>query len=125
MTQQTAFTLDWTTQAACIGIPVEVFFPEQGCTPHFIAEAKAICASCPVVSECLNHALTTPEPAGIWGGTTPKARERMGRPQPYQRPLKPCGTRAAYQRHLSLGETPCEPCREARRSYEKARGWAA
>ena len=29
------------------------------------------------------------------------------------RDLKPCGTTAAYQRHLRHGETPCDACREA------------
>jgi hypothetical protein len=25
--------------------------------------------------------------------------------------VKPCGTEAAYRRHLRHGEVPCEPCR--------------
>lgn len=28
------------------------------------------------------------------------------------RPLMPCGTVAAYRRHLRHGETPCDACRE-------------
>jgi len=32
--------------------------------------------------------------------------------------LQPCGTRAAYRRHLAHGEVPCGPCEEANRSYE-------
>ena len=35
------------------------------------------------------------------------------------RELRPCGTEAAYRRHITAGEQPCEPCREAKR--EKAR----
>lgn len=27
--------------------------------------------------------------------------------------LKPCGTDAAYQRHLRRRETPCDPCKDA------------
>jgi hypothetical protein len=30
------------------------------------------------------------------------------------KPLKPCGTTAAYQRHYFNGETPCDPCRAAK-----------
>lgn len=30
--------------------------------------------------------------------------------------LKPCGTEAAYRRHLRAGEDPCDECREAHRS---------
>lgn len=29
------------------------------------------------------------------------------------RKLKPCGTRAAYQRHLLHGEQPCDECKAA------------
>ena len=32
------------------------------------------------------------------------------------RELQPCGTRAAYQRHIRSGEEPCEACREANRT---------
>jgi len=42
------------------------------------------------------------------------------------RELKPCGTTAAYQRHLRHREVPCGPCVEARRrrhlDYERRRG---
>ncbi len=33
--------------------------------------------------------------------------------------LQPCGTRAAYQRHRSHGEKPCEECHEAHKEYMK------
>src|SRR5262245_8591031 len=33
--------------------------------------------------------------------------------------VKPCGTRAAYYRHLRAGEKPCDPCRKA--NTDKAR----
>lgn len=32
----------------------------------------------------------------------------------HPRVLQPCGTVAAYRRHLSAGETPCAPCRAAK-----------
>jgi len=35
--------------------------------------------------------------------------------------LKPCGTTAAYQRHLRAGEEPCDQCRQARSAYTRAR----
>ena len=31
--------------------------------------------------------------------------------------LMPCGTVAAYQRHIRAGEKPCDPCAEASRVY--------
>ena len=30
--------------------------------------AKAVCASCPVLNACREHALAVQEPYGIWGG---------------------------------------------------------
>jgi hypothetical protein len=35
--------------------------------------------------------------------------------------LKPCGTRAAYARHLRYGENPCGPCRDANNAYATSR----
>jgi hypothetical protein len=40
---------------------------------------------------------------------------------PKQRKHKPCGTHAAAIRHYERGETLCEPCRQAKSEYEKAR----
>lgn len=39
------------------------------------------------------------------------------------RALKPCGTYAAYRRHLNRGEQPCDECRRAAREarYEQNR----
>ena len=57
----------WRDAAACAGSDLELFFPieedEESAVP-----AKAICAICPVQENCLNYALTTNQPEGIWGG---------------------------------------------------------
>lgn len=37
------------------------------------------------------------------------------------RELKPCGTWAAYKRHLRAGEHPCGPCRQAARDQKNDR----
>lgn len=37
------------------------------------------------------------------------------------RPLRPCGTHAAYVRHKSRGELPCRRCRTAERAYQRSR----
>ena len=39
--------------------------------------AKAICAPCPVLRECRDHALRVQEPSGIWGGLTEDERTRL------------------------------------------------
>ena len=51
--------------AACLGANPDLFFPPEGDDG---AEAKAICASCPVRSECYELACANGEKAGIWGG---------------------------------------------------------
>ena len=54
-------------QAACkrSGISTSVFFSEA---PGAIAQAKSICAECPIRESCLQGALERREPGGIWGG---------------------------------------------------------
>lgn len=39
--------------------------------------------------------------------------------QPGRPATQPCGTVAAYKRHLRNGETPCEPCREANAAHHR------
>lgn len=39
--------------------------------------AKDICMSCPVQQACLDYALDTREPFGIWGGFTEHERRAM------------------------------------------------
>ena len=51
--------------AACLGTRPDLFFPPEGDDG---AEAKAICASCPIRSECYDLACASGEKAGIWGG---------------------------------------------------------
>lgn len=36
--------------------------------------AKRVCARCPVMVECREHALLMPEPYGVWGGLTAAER---------------------------------------------------
>jgi len=36
------------------------------------------------------------------------------------RKLKPCGTLAAYKRHLRMGEKPCDACTSANTATRKA-----
>lgn len=61
----------WHTRAACRGLDPDVFFPERG---EPVREAKAICATCPVQSQCLAHAIDNVERWGVWGGTTDRQR---------------------------------------------------
>lgn len=76
------FTLDlaalrWMGAAACLDEDAEQFFPlaEEGpLNERQIAQAKAVCARCPVRAECLRFALDNGLDHGVFGGLT--ARER-------------------------------------------------
>lgn len=39
--------------------------------------AKAVCKPCPVINECLAHALKAPEHFGVWGGMSVEERQRI------------------------------------------------
>jgi WhiB family redox-sensing transcriptional regulator len=58
--------------------PAELWFAESPGDPR-IASAKAICATCPVRSECLAFARLARCKTGVWGGLTPLERRRLAR----------------------------------------------
>ncbi len=68
----------WRDQAACAGSDLELFFP-AGEDEESAAPAKAICAICPVREDCLNYAISTNQPEGVWGGMTGPERRRLRR----------------------------------------------
>lgn len=73
--------------------------------------ARAICARCPIVTEC--HDRNRDE---VWARAITKSDSRMGRPV-----IAPHGTISAYSRHLNRGETPCGECRAANAAHARAR----
>ncbi len=82
---------DWQLQAACRGQDVESFFHpdnERGAARVAREEAaKAVCSACPVIAECLAHALAVREPYGVWGGLGEAERQDLlagRRPAPRQ-----------------------------------------
>ena len=72
-----AFTLP------CHLVDPELFYSE---TDQGIAEAKALCGTCPVRNKCLDGALSRQEPCGVWGGqliedgVIIERKRRAGRP---------------------------------------------
>ena len=68
----------WYRLAACRGMATGLFFPESaGPAPAVVAEAKAVCARCPVRERCLAVGLR--EEHGIWGGLTAGERRAARR----------------------------------------------
>lgn len=46
-----------------------------------IADAKAICRSCPAKADCRDWAVRKAEPFGIWAATTPEERKALRKQQ--------------------------------------------
>jgi WhiB family redox-sensing transcriptional regulator len=69
---------DWRAAAACRLADTSLFFgPERelvGARRLREQQAKAICATCPVLEPCRAHALVHREPYGVWGGLTERER---------------------------------------------------
>jgi WhiB family redox-sensing transcriptional regulator len=78
----TEYDMTWQYRAACRGEEAELFF-----APNYFerkeekeareARAKAVCARCEVRPECLEYALRTREPHGIWGGLNEVERKAL------------------------------------------------
>ena len=74
--------IGWQYRAACKGPQSELFF-----APNHLerkehrhereAAAKAICRSCPVLTQCREYALMVREPHGIWGGLNEYERRQL------------------------------------------------
>ena len=65
----------WMEDGACRGIPnPDVMYPvgERDAPP-----ARAVCKPCPVKQTCLEWALATREPHGVWGGLTEADRIQL------------------------------------------------
>ena len=72
---------EWQTKAACRGLGSDMFFhpaeERNAARNDRITAAKAICQTCPVITECLDHALRVREPYGVWGGQSESERAEL------------------------------------------------
>jgi WhiB family redox-sensing transcriptional regulator len=71
----------WRSRAACLGAASSLFFPDgrEPCYRKQVAQAKEICASCPVREPCRTWALAHPSERGVWGGLTERERRVLRR----------------------------------------------
>lgn len=106
----------WRDNAACRGKPTRLFFTELG---EPLDEARAICATCPVINRCLEEGVINNE-IGVWGGTSDRERRLIrrrwqleGRMPARTRPRPACSTEAGHRWHLRNNETPCIGCLDA------------
>jgi WhiB family redox-sensing transcriptional regulator len=66
--------IDWFDDAACRALDTAMFFPASEADA---GAAKAVCAACPVRAECLDYAVETRQPDGVFGGLTALERHRL------------------------------------------------
>jgi len=69
----------WRLQAACANRNTDFWFPTDTNISPAAKRALEICRGCQVRTECLNHAMDTPEFHGIWGGMTAPQRHELRR----------------------------------------------
>ena len=72
----------WRTRAACRSLPADLFFPSGELEDQAVVqaeEAKAVCARCPVRVACLEFAIATNQPYGVWGGLNASERRSLRR----------------------------------------------
>ena len=67
---------EWKLDGVCRTVDPDLWYPENS-SPSW--EAKRLCRNCPVVTECLDYALDNKEMFGIWGGLSPRERQRVRR----------------------------------------------
>lgn len=98
----------WMDQALCVGADPEIWFDGKR-----RAEAKRICAECPVAGDC--RARGADEYRGVWAGEV-KNRTSVG-PSPALPFIEeqPCGTTRGYDRHLRNNQPACARCLIAHR----------
>ena len=72
---------EWQLWGACRGEDSALFFHPEGergaSREARDAAAKLVCQACPVTKECLEYALATREPYGVWGGLSEAERAEI------------------------------------------------
>lgn len=66
----------WMARGNCRNYPPAVFFPSDGVG---VDRARKICATCKVISECLEYAVGNHIDHGVWGGASERERRRIAK----------------------------------------------
>lgn len=107
----------WMDDAACKGLNPNLFFPERGASA---AEAKRVCASCPVAADCLAFAYRERIGHGVWGGLPEQSRRRNRALMPFERLCVYCHQRFAAVTNKRLCSPECARLRK-NEMYRKSR----
>jgi Transcription factor WhiB len=71
----------------CMFYDPELWFSED---PSDVRHAKAICLTCPFVTQCARYSLDTNQLYGTWGALSEENRRAIRRGAAARRPGKPC-----------------------------------
>lgn len=93
---------DWRARAACATADPDLFFPDSDTPAARIAEAKKICASCPVREACLKDAIRRGETEAICGGLTGPERRSVVALERKRRPGKASARQLAVKHGAHL-----------------------
>ena len=76
-----ASRLNWRELAACATSDSELFFPIGSSGPALtqVEQARQVCATCPVRTDCLDWALRAGVEHGVWGGLSEEERRALRR----------------------------------------------
>ncbi|WP_433513886.1 WhiB family transcriptional regulator [Nonomuraea sp. CA-143628] len=73
--------MSWLHRAACRDVDPEIFFPiatpDTEAGEAAVAQAKQVCGGCSVRSRCLDKAIESREPYGVWGGESESTRSKL------------------------------------------------
>jgi WhiB family transcriptional regulator, redox-sensing transcriptional regulator len=72
---------DWLNRGACLNEDPDLFFPVGTTGPALvqIAQAKAVCRTCPVMEACLEWAVAKGVTDGVWGALATVERQSLKR----------------------------------------------
>ena len=101
---------EWMDDAACA--TAGNYFIWHSDNPQDQAEAKRICAGCPVRNQCLQLAFETGDGWAVMGGTTPQERGRVRTEQT---------TKHGQYSWAKRTNCHCRACRDACATYEVTR----
>ena len=107
----------WQEQSECVGIPTQVFFPENG-EYKSMKFALSICNKCSVKDICLSENIN--ETIGIFGGTTGKQRQRLRIANPVTRECLECNKPFPANRSHTICSELCKKNRRIKQKRKSA-----
>lgn len=110
----------WQDSGSCKGADPALFFPERG---KLTGPAKQICATCPVIEECLNYALSEAIKFGIWGGKSERERRQLRRSFVRFVTCEICSAKFPYRHGAKTCGVECARIRKARLASQRTERW--